>query len=314
MTSYSKDILPELRNVWKLIPRVKINRLTLPLARLFMKLLQKPEIPSDIRLTQIQIDAKDGYRLPIRIYKSTSIEKNLPVMIWIHGGGFVFGSADMNDAYLFNLVRELGIMIVSVDYRLAPKYPFPTPLEDCYAALEWVFDHAGESGIDSTRIAVGGASAGGGLATCLAQLACDRAKIAPAFQLLVYPMLDDRTAFKKEIQYESILTWSNTSNYFGWKSYLGETFGSENVLPYSVATKRENLAGLPPAWIGIGTLDLFYEENIAYAERLKRSGVDCELVVLPGAFHGFDTMHPEIPITRSFLQSQIDALRKNLRI
>jgi acetyl esterase/lipase len=277
-----------------------------------MKLMPKPVIPSDISLKQIHIDTKDGYHLPIRIYKPASIEKELTVLVWIHGGGFVFGSADMNDTSLFNLVREMGIMIVSVDYRLAPKYAFPTPLEDCYTALEWVFDHAEELGVDPTRIAIGGASAGGGLAACLAQLSCDRVKVIPVFQLLVYPMLDDRTAFKKEIQHELVLTWSNASNYFGWKSYLGDKFGSENTLPYSVAARREYLTGLPPAWIGIGTLDLFYEENIAYAERLKQSGVDCELVVLPGVFHGFDTMHPEIPITKSFQQSQIDALRKYL--
>jgi acetyl esterase/lipase len=279
-----------------------------------MKLLRKPEIPNDINLEQTYIDTKDGYHLPIRIYQPASINKDLPVLVWIHGGGFVFGSAEMNDTNLFNIVSTVGIVIVSVEYRLAPKYAFPIPLEDCYAALEWVFDHAEKLGVDPTRIAIGGASAGGGLAACLAQLACDQARVIPVFQLLVYPMLDNRTALKKEIQHESILTWSNASNYYGWKSYLGETFNSENALPYSVASRRENLAGLPPAWIGIGTLDLFYEENIAYAERLKQTGVECELVVLPGVFHGFDTMHPEIPVTRSFQQSQMDALRKNLLI
>lgn len=314
MTFNYDDILPELRGVWKSMPRISANKFTLPLFKLSSKITRKPGIPHDINLEQIQITAMDGYPVPVRINKPKPTGKELPALIWIHGGGFICGSADMNDTCLFNFIRELGIVIVSVEYRLAPKYSFPTPLEDCYATLEWVYDHAEELDIDPTRIAIGGTSSGGGLAACLAQLACDRAKVVPVFQLLVYPMLDDRTAFKKEIQHESILTWSNASNRFGWKSYLRGVFGSENVLPYSVAARRENLAGLPPAWIGIGELDLFLEEDIAYAERLKQSNVDCELVVIPGAFHGFDTMHPEIPITNSFLQSQINALRKYLFI
>jgi acetyl esterase/lipase len=218
----------------------------------------------------------------------------------------------MDDANLFEFVRELGMVIVSVDYRLAPENPFPIPLEDAYTALEWTHEHAEELGIDPARIAVGGASAGGGLAATLAQLALDRGEFKVAYQLLVYPMLDDRTVLRTEVPYPSLLTWNPGSNRFGWESYLHQPCGLEKCPPYAVASRRVDLTSLPPAWIGAGMLDLFYEEDRAYAERLIQCGVPCDWVPVPGAFHGFDTLNLKLPIVRDFRRSQMDGLRKYL--
>jgi acetyl esterase/lipase len=210
------------------------------------------------------------------------------------------------------LVCELGIVVVSVDYRLAPEQPFPTPLEDCYTALKWMHDQSAVVGIDPARIAVGGASAGGGLAACLSQLAVDRGEVSPVLQLLVYPMLDDRTVLRQEVPHRELLTWTPENNRYGWEAYLNQPAGLESAPAYAVAARRTDLKGLPPAWVGVGTLDLFYEEDKAYAERLIRDGVDCEWVEVPGAFHGFDTPGFDLPIVRAFWESQVRMLKKYL--
>jgi len=199
-----------------------------------------------------------------------------------------------------------------VDYRLGPKHPFPAGLDDCYSTLKWVNAHAEELNIDPNRIAVGGNSAGSGLAAALAQLAHDRKEIEIAFQLLIYPMLDDRTVLRTEIDDRNNITWNHESNRFGWESYLGQPCGTDNVPAYSVPARRADLTGLPPAWIGVGALDIFHDEDVAYAKRLKECGIECELKVIPGAFHGFDVFDPQLPIVQDFRRSQIAALKKYL--
>jgi acetyl esterase/lipase len=205
-------------------------------------------------------------------------------------------------------------VIVSVNYRLAPQHPFPTPLIDCYTALKWLHTHRDDLGIDPNRIAIGGESAGGGLAASLAQLAHDRGEICPVFQLLIYPMLDDRSAFITDVPHCELLTWTQQNNRFGWESYLGRACGSDKLPSYAVPARRMNLTGLPPAWIGVGTLDLFHDEDVAYARRLLSDGVDCELVIVTGAFHGFDQFDHDLPVVQAFRQSQIRALRKHLNL
>jgi acetyl esterase/lipase len=297
-------IHPELRPILKSFPRFTPNRGTLLFMRLLMRLFLGQKPPSGIKVDQNRIPDKEGKtQLPIRVYKPDPITATLPALVWIHGGGFIFGSANMDDGMLFRFVRELGIAIISVDYHLAPENPFPVPLEDCYTALKWTHDHAEDLGIASDSIAVGGASAGG---------AHDRGEIPVRLQLLVYPMLDDRTVLRSEVPHPSLLTWTPGSNRFGWESYLHQKSGSDKLPPYSVASRRDDLTGLPPAWIGVGTIDLFYEEDRAYAERLKQCGISCEWVSVPGAFHGFDTQKFEIPVIRDFQRSQMEALRKHL--
>jgi acetyl esterase/lipase len=175
-----------------------------------------------------------------------------------------------------------------------------------------VESHSQPRGFDAKRIAIGGASAGGGLAAALVQLAHDRQEIKPVFQLLVYPMLDDRTVLRAEIDDSNNFTWSQENNRFGWESYLGKKCGADDVPAYSVPARRADLSGLPPAWIGVGTLDVFHDEDVAYAQRLKECGVECEIYIAPQAFHGFDKLGPQLSIVQEFQQSQITALKKYL--
>jgi acetyl esterase/lipase len=166
--------------------------------------------------------------------------------------------------------------------------------------------------IDPKRIAVGGASAGGGLAAALVQLAHDRREIDPVFQMLVYPMLDDRTVLRTDIDDSQNVTWNHKSNRYGWESYLGKECGAEHVPAYSVPARRADLSGLPPAWIGVGALDIFQDEDVAYAQRLRECGVECEIEIIPGAFHGFDVFDPQLSIVQDFRKKQVKVLKKYL--
>ena len=223
------------------------------------------------------------------IYRPLDREGVLPVLLFIHGGGYVFGKAAGNNGTNVRTAAEVGCVVVSVDYRLAPETVAPGPLEDCYAALLWVHDNAAELGVDQRRIAIAGESAGGGLAAALALLARDREKVAICFQMLIYPMLDDRTAINagnNPIVGEFV--WTQQSNRFAWRAYLGIEPGSPGVSPYAAPARATELAGLPRTYISVGSLDMFLEENLAYATRLLKASVAVELHVFPGAYHGFE--------------------------
>jgi acetyl esterase/lipase len=314
----AKDISvvhPELRQMAKTFPLIPFRRWNISLFQWLARFQPKGKQPDDILIEEVYIQSQDpDHKIRLQVYKPKNLVTPSPVLVWMHGGGFFLGRPEQNDLYMFHLVQELGIVIVSVDYRLAPNHPFPTPLEDCYTALKWVHHHAELLKIDPNRMAIGGESAGGGLAATLAQLAHDRGEVHPAFQLLVYPMLDDRTALRTDRSNTEWLTWSIDNNRLGWEVYLNQRLGSDNVPSYSVASRRTDFAGLPPAWIGVGTLDLFYEEDLAYAQRLRNCGVDCETMVVSGAFHGFDQFDPKLNVVQDFRESQIGALRKHLSL
>ncbi len=313
MSAPFSKIHPELQEVAKKSPKFVFDIKNLWLLNFLMSLMPAQKIPNEILVENIHIPGQDGRtKIRLRIYKPESIAAPTPVLIWMHGGGYLIGKPEQDDVSCVQYVRELGIAVVSVDYRLAPKHPFPAALEDCYSALKWAASHARELNVNSQRIAVGGNSAGGGLAAALAQLAHDRQEIKPVFQLLVYPMLDDRTVLRTDIDDSNNITWSQKSNRFGWESYLGKECGAEDVPAYSVPARRADLSGLPPAWIGVGSLDIFHDEDVAYAQRLKGHGIEYELDVIQGAFHGFDVFDPQVPIVQGFRRSQIAALKKYL--
>ncbi len=226
----------------------------------------------------------------IRIHRPKGAAGLLPALFHMHGGGYVFGSRAMDDIRFDRLCPALGCMGVSVEYRLAPETPYPGPLEDCYAALRWVVANAADLGIDAARLGIGGASAGGGLAAGLALLIRDRAEFPVAFQLLVYPMLDDRMITPSS-RWE-VPVWTPRSNEAGWRAYLGPLYGSPAVPAYAAAARAEDLAGLPPAYVMVGTLDGFLDEDVAYAMRLAHAGVPADLRVYAGAPHGFDGLMP----------------------
>ncbi|HEX2910919.1 MAG TPA: alpha/beta hydrolase [Chloroflexia bacterium] len=225
----------------------------------------------------------------------------------------MLGTADQDDLTAKSLVTQAGCAVVSVDYRLAPETPFPGPIEDCYAALKWFHSNAGELGVDPNRLAIGGASAGGGLAACLGLLTRDRAEIPLVFELLIYPMLDDRTAVTADPHpYVGEFIWTPASNHFGWSALLGQEPGSDGVSPYAAAARAEKLEGLPPTYISVGTLDLFLEEDLEYARRLIRSGVPTELHVYPGGFHAFN-LWAEAQISKAFERDLMVALKRALQ-
>jgi acetyl esterase/lipase len=246
----------------------------------------------------------------VLVYIPKNVSTPLPALLWIHGGGYVFGSAEQDDLQVKSIVSTVECAAVSVDYRLAPETPHPGPVEDCYAALKWLYMHAGELGVDATRIAIGGASAGGGLTAGLALLTRDRGEVPLAFQLLIYPMLDDRTVTSAEPHpYTGEYIWTTDANRFGWTALLGQEPGGPDVSPYAAAARAEHLEGLPSTFISVGALDLFLEEDLEYARRLMRAGVPTELHVYSGAFHGFN-MVAGAKVVRSFVRDQLDALTR----
>ena len=185
-------------------------------------------------------------------------------------------------------------------------------LDDAYSALTWLHGRADELGIAPDRIAIGGASAGAGLAAGLVLFARDRGEVPIAFQLLIYPMLDDRTTGRADIDEASLRLWNTRSNRFGWTAYLGRAPGGEGVADYAAPARLQQLAGLPPAWIGVGTCDLFHDEDVAYARRLGEAGVPCTLEVVRGAFHGFDVVGRKAQVVRDFRESYRTAMRQAL--
>ena len=277
-----------------------------------MKILPVSQKSSGIRIENIPIPGPDSRtRLRLRCYRPPSGTR-LAGLLWLHGGGYIAGRPEMDDPACLHFAREAGIAVVSVDYRTAPENPFPCALEDSYTALKWAAAQVVQLGIDPGRLAVGGASAGGGLAAALAQAAHDRAEIRLGFQLLVYPMLDDRSLSLPGLDSRAYLGWDPASNRFGWQAYLGKHLGATRLPDYAVPARRENLAGLPPAWIGVGSLDLFHNEDLAYGQRLRECGVACETITIPGAFHGFDLVGPQLPVVRDFRASQIAAMLRHL--
>lgn len=248
----------------------------------------------------------------IRTYRKTDGPDKQPALLWIHGGGYMLGSVEQDEmkAKLFTL--EGKCVTVSVEYRLAPENPFPAALEDCYAVLKWMASHADELGIDKSRIAIGGASAGGGIAAGLALLARDRAEVNVMFQFLIFPMIDDCNIAPASDTRPDTLMWTRESNLTGWRAYLGREPGGKDISQYASAMRATDLSGLPPAYIAVGELDLFAEENMTYARRLIESCVPTELHVYPGACHAFDGMAPEAYVSRQFTADFHRALKRAL--
>ena len=286
---------PELRRAARYIPKQIITPATVPFLRAAERLLWRRRPPSDIEVLTLPSG------VGIRLFRPTGVPGRAPALLWIHGGGYVIGSAAQDDVLCRRYARELGAIVASVDYRLAPDHPYPAPLEDCYSALQWLVRLPS---VDATRVAIGGASAGGGLAAALALLTRDRGEIPLAAQILVYPMLDDRTV-GRHLDHPGLRLWNQSSNKYGWSAYLG---GADPEV--AVPARHEDLSGLPPAWLGVGTNDLFHDEDLTYAERLKAAGVPCEIEVVPGAFHGFDGIAPKAHVSQSFFKSQCAVLRR----
>ena len=288
------DVHPELRAAARRLPGTLIGPSTVHAVR-WLERLQRFRSASGVEV----LTTTEG--ITIRLHRPPLGGDSGPALLWIHGGGYVVGTAYQDDRLCARLARALGITVACADYRLAPEHPYPAGLEDCYTALQWL---ARLPAVDPARIAIGGASAGGGLAAALAFLARDRGEITPVAQLLVYPMLDDRSVEHAHLDEIETRLWNRRSNRYGWSSYLGAADPA-----VAVPARRTDLAGLPPAWIGVGTLDLFHDEDVAYAQRLQAAGVPCELQVVPGAFHGFDQIVARSAVAQQFFDHQTSHLR-----
>ena len=259
----------------------------------------------------VSVETQVGADVAVRVYTPKG-RKPEAALLWIHGGGLIVGTPALDDERCIRFARELGILVVSPAYRLAPNHQFPAAHDDCYAAWRSTTRRAEALGIDISRIALGGGSAGGGLAATLAQRIHDEDGQKPAAQLLVYPMLDDRTAAGEDIERTRHLVWNWRSNRTGWSSYLGQRPGESKVPQYAVPARRNDLSGLPAAWIGVGSLDLFFDENRDYAKRLESAGVPCQFHAVEGAFHGFDSLMPESPVSKTFVEAQLKFLQQHL--
>jgi acetyl esterase/lipase len=318
-----EQIHPQLRTLAsssaaRLFSRIPITPHSLRLIRVLTRLRPMTAKAKGVVADTLWIPrADEDQGIKVLRYRPKHKAQSVPLLLWLHGGGYVMGNPKSDAALCEHFARELGAVVLAVQYRLAPEHPYPAALHDSYRVLQWVKENAPALGVDIERMAVGGASAGGGLATSLAQYTTDRHEIDLAYQLLVYPMLDDRTLQRVADSPHDFLVWDKRSNRFGWQSYLGALFDSpslgESTSAYAVPARRQSLAGLPPAWIGVGSADLFYDEDISYAERLQASGVPCEVYAIPGAFHGFDVLAPDLPLAQAFLHAQTEALRRALQ-
>jgi acetyl esterase/lipase len=223
-------------------------------------------------------------------------------LLWLHGGGYVIGDVVQDDAFCSATACELGVVAVSTNYRLAPEHSFPAALDDAVAAWQWLQQSAASLGVDQDRVAVGGSSAGAGLAACLVQRLHDAGGVQPVAQWLFSPMLDDRTAARRELDELRHRVWNNAANRIGWGAYLGAEPGGRHAPDYAVAARRGDLRALPPTWISVGDIDLFAAEDRDYAQRLRDAGVDCTFDVIPGAPHGFEVWAADTRVAQGLLE------------
>jgi acetyl esterase/lipase len=282
----ANDIHPELRRLARFLPTRSLTPRSLRVTRVLDRLVRGRKGVESLTLTT-------GKRL--RLFRPSPTSATTAALLWLHGGGYVVGRPKHSDDFCLRLSRRLGITIAVPQYGLAPEHPYPEGLEDCYAALKWLVSLPA---VDPARVAIGGESGGGGLAAGLAFVTRDRGEIAPVLQLLNYPMLDDR-AVTDVARAHNYRLWTERSNRLAWAWYIG---GADPDV--AVPARRTDLAGLPPAWIGVGGLDLFRDECVAYAQRLTDAGVPCHVEVVQGGFHGFDRVAFRTPMARAYFDSQ----------
>jgi acetyl esterase/lipase len=257
-----------------------------------LAMMPVPPLPDDVTIREVFAPSSDGAPdVRLKVYTPDGLGAGAGALLWMHGGGMVLLSADGDDFLCATRAAAHGCVVVSVDYRLAPETPAPGPVDDCYAGLVWLAGHADELGVAADRIMIGGASAGAGLAAGTALRARDSDGPTLAGQLLVYPMLDHRNETPSSHAIQDLRVWNRSANLDAWNAYLG---GGEPTA-YSSPAVAEDLSGLPPAYINVGTFDMFHDEDVAYATALNRAGVACELHVYPGAFHASNGFLPDHP-------------------
>jgi acetyl esterase/lipase len=265
----------------------------------------EPQSAPEIERVELTTE-RDGVALSV--LRPAESADDPPVLYWMHGGGMVIGNRHMDDARLIEWCRSVGCACVSVEYRLAPEAPYPAPLDDCEAGLRFVVEHARDLRLDAQRIGIAGRSAGGALAAGLALRWRDGANVPLAFQYLEYPMLDDR-GLTASSQLEGLPVWSRRSNAFGWSSYLGDRYGTDDVPADAAPARASELSCLPSTFISVGTADCLRDESIDFAARLCRAAVPTELHVYAGAVHGYD-MFADTAVARTAARDNADWLAR----
>jgi acetyl esterase/lipase len=246
--------------------------------------------------------------ISVRVYRPVKASGTLPGVYYIHGGGMIFGSVETENAEAEQVCEEVGAVVVSVEYRLAPEHPHPAQSQDCYAGLVWMARNAAELGFDPGRLAVYGGSAGGGLVIAAALLARDRGFPAIRFQMPIYPMIDDTNETRSSHEITDVGVWDRPANIEAWQWYLGGSKPDQ----YAAPARAEDLSGLPPAFIDVGTVDMFRDEDITFAMRLMQAGVPTELHVNPGAYHASEVLAPQAGLSARIWERRFAALRRAL--
>ena len=253
--------------------------------------------------------------ISLAVYVPAKATTPVAAIYFIHGGGMIMGNnRGASIAGALNVAAELGLAVISVEYRLAPEHPHPAPVEDCYAGLLWTVEHADDLGIDPERLVVAGTSAGGGLAAATVLLARDRSGPAITAQVLWSPMLDDRNNSYSARQMVGLGIWDANYNEFGWTALLGDQQGGSDVSPYAAPARASDLSGLPPAFVDVGSAETFRDEAVEYASRIWRAGGSAELHVWPGGFHGFQLLAPQAAISQTSQQAVVPWLRRTIGI
>lgn len=287
------------------IPDIVERRATVTALLAGMEVPDNPNVTKEDRVVPGPAGAPD---ISVRIYRPKEAETPLPGIYYIHGGGMILGDVAGEDVTASLICDEVGAVVVSVEYRLAPENPYPAQVEDCYAGLTWTAEHADELGIDLNRLGLYGGSAGGGLVIATALMARDRKGPALKFQMPIYPMIDDRNETASSQEITDIGIWDRAGNIEAWKWYLGGNQADH----YAAPARAEDLTGLPPTFIDVGTCDLFRDEDIAFANRLMQAGVPTELHVYPGAYHASETFAPEAALSQRIVNTRIAALKLGL--
>lgn len=265
-------------------------------------------------LTEVSVPGPPGGpEVSLLVCRPTAITAPRAVLYFAHGGGMIIGDNRLGLDDPLDWAQELGLVVVSVDYRLAPEHPHPAPVEDCYAGLVWTAAHAADLGVAPSRIIISGQSAGGGLAAATALLARDRGGPALDGQLLMCPMLDDRNDTPSARQMAGLGVWDRSMNEMGWSALLGEARGGPDVSSYAAPARATDLSALPPAFVDVGSAETFRDEDVAYASRIWQAGGEAELHVWPGGFHGFDLVAPQAALSRAAKAARLQWLRRLLR-
>jgi acetyl esterase/lipase len=271
---------------------------------LYTRFASRFESSQDITVIPMFAEAADGTSIPLRLYTPEDPAPNAPLVVYIHGGGMFCCSVDTHDPVVRYYAAESAVKFLSVDYRLSPEYPYPFSVEDCYSALTWASEHAELLGIDPSRIAIAGDSAGGGIAAAVAIMTRDKSGPTIAKQVLIYPMLDDRTTVT-DTAIAPFAVWSYEDNITGWETLLGGRAGGPDVPAWAAPARETHFEGLPPAYVEVGTLDIFRDESIRYASNLVQAGIPTELHLHDGVPHCFELFAPSSSIARRALADRV---------